>query len=775
GDVVVGFFADPRWWKAPPVQVRRFSGPGEYLIERIPPGVYYLGARKGSLPQSKGLGVERAWPRGIVVQEGETTEAHVLVSDDFNWQDTTRNPRDYVGDWPQFDPERLVAVRTFDERGTPLPFCQVNYSIVAGGPAGSYGTDYLGCTYRDDVDGEFSVAVSQRDFETNTLASRYHYRKLPQHYDSAARPVIDVVCDPFPTGDGVVRGRVLNQHGAPVPEFHLRLTRGYDGPESTDVIGLRIPFVDAEGRFEVSNLSPGEYSITASAFDYVTHVYQEPQEMAKVFVDPSSRDVEVVDVVLEARLLRYGQAVFDDGSPVEQGVWSGTSGSYRLAPDGGIRAALSERELERLKSLDGGEITVSTWDSTKQSRSSTAVAWDDLSENPTQPFTVVLARPAAVAADSRDDEASPSPDDPKAVLRLKQLGAFLKTRSDGSVREATFLESRFQDGDAELLQKIPSVEVLRFDRTEVGDSILAHVRGLTQLQSLEMRNAKVTDWGVRQLVDTASLRELNLARAEVTDDGLEAIAAIESLEELDVSGTQVGDAGLRRLSKHSGLKRLFMRDTRVTDAGLADVGRLRQLEELDITGCRIDDQGLAHLSELSNLARLDLYGCRVTDEGLAHLATMTQLRDLDLSGTLVGDQGMDVVAGFSDLEQLRISGSRITDAALGKLRRLQKLRVFYVGPNLSDAATSELLQFPQLEVLDVGGPKITDSGVEEIAKLRGLTNLFLSGASITDDSVPHLVQLRKLILLSVQSTQISAEGMKAFYSEFTNPPQVFGP
>jgi Leucine-rich repeat (LRR) protein len=716
--------------------------------------------------------MERRWPQGVAVQPGTPATAHVLVSDEFEWQELTQNPRDYVGDWPKMNPARLVTVRTVDRAGEPIPYCQIWYSFTSGDFSERYGTDQQGYTYRDDIVGTFSVSATQYSFDPVTLSERYHYQRLTQLHDPADRPVIQIVFDPFPSGTGSVAGRVHDQFGRPLTEFHLSLSQGVDGPPTSR---QRIPIIDPAGRFEVRGLAPSDYTITASAFDYFTHVYQRENERQRFTIRQAPNDMTLADIALEARQLRYGRARYDDGAPVQSGIWSGPTGAYRIDSDGTFRVGMSRKELERLASLENGKIQVRAYGEKDTQGAAVPVAWDDLSEDAKQLFEVVLPRPTPPSGEQVAPRAADLPDDPAAIQRLKQLGANIKTRDDGSVQEISFLDARIDDSDAIFLEKIPSIEKLRFDRTEIGDAMLTHVKELPNLRELELPNAHITDWGIEQLRGMSSLHLLNLTQTGITDTGLAALDGLGQLEVLDLTATKITDAGMQHVAQLTNLKRLFLATTAVTDSGLPHLAQLRTLEELNLSGSPITDDGLRQLADLTQLKGLSLSGGRVTDAGLEHLVGMKRLNNLNLSRTSISDLGVATIATFSQLERLYLSETRVTDKCLEKLIALVNLRVLYIEPNITDAALHHLSAFPRLEVLGIGGPAITDKGVEKIAKLSGLTNLFLDESNITDASIPQLIQLRKLYFLTLRGTKITPEGMQKFYDSYSRPPQVFGP
>ncbi len=136
----------------------------------------------------------------------------------------------------------------------------------------------------------------------------------------------------------------------------------------------------------------------------------------------------------------------------------------------------------------------------------------------------------------------------------------------------------------------PVTDVL-LDDAKDADPVLASLKGLPQLQALE------------------------LARSHVTDAGLENLRGMSRLRYLWLSGTQISDAGLEHLKALNELKSLYLDGTKVTDAGLRHLKALSQLRYLNLSGTKVSSAGLEHLKELKQLQELDLRRTEVTGEG----------------------------------------------------------------------------------------------------------------------------------------------------------------
>ena len=117
--------------------------------------------------------------------------------------------------------------------------------------------------------------------------------------------------------------------------------------------------------------------------------------------------------------------------------------------------------------------------------------------------------------------------------------------------------------------------------------------------------------------------------------GLQHLKGLPQLQRLDLVGTTVSDAGLEHIEGLAQLQSLYLGDTKVSDAGLQHLKGLTQLKLLGLNETRVSDAGLEHLKGLTQLQSLYLGHTKVSDPGLRHLKG---LRQLQLSGP-PGHQG----------------------------------------------------------------------------------------------------------------------------------------
>jgi Leucine-rich repeat (LRR) protein len=146
-----------------------------------------------------------------------------------------------------------------------------------------------------------------------------------------------------------------------------------------------------------------------------------------------------------------------------------------------------------------------------------------------------------VAAGPSQEKDASSPDQ---INKLKKLGARIQFDDKKQVIGVNLGERRVADAD------------------------LVHLKGLKDLEELDLTRTRITSVGLVHLKDLATLRKLFLTDTKVDDSGISNLKGLKALETLGLSGTKIGDSGLNHLQELTGLKSLFCIGTGVTDAGV---------------------------------------------------------------------------------------------------------------------------------------------------------------------------------------------------------------
>ena len=147
-----------------------------------------------------------------------------------------------------------------------------------------------------------------------------------------------------------------------------------------------------------------------------------------------------------------------------------------------------------------------------------------------------------------------------------------------------------------------------------------------------------------------SLRRLLLRDALVTDDGLKSIAGLSDLEELDLSGVRITDKGIEYLRNLKAMRRLNLLGVQATDASMDVVAGMAHLEVLNLYRTKVTNTGLAKLQNLKGLVDLDLRYSRVTSNGLVSTAGRAAEREASVRRSqptdIEGACGRAAIIGF---------------------------------------------------------------------------------------------------------------------------------
>ena len=134
------------------------------------------------------------------------------------------------------------------------------------------------------------------------------------------------------------------------------------------------------------------------------------------------------------------------------------------------------------------------------------------------------------------------------------------------------LQGPVTDAALATLEEFPGLRILHVrDSSKIGDG-LVHLRGMSNLERLQLCGPGITDVGLVNLRGLAKLRSLDLEATGVTDAGLAYLAVLNELQSVRLVGKQGTAAGLTS----RGI-------THVTDAGLVHLSELHHLRSLEIS------------------------------------------------------------------------------------------------------------------------------------------------------------------------------------------------
>ena len=98
------------------------------------------------------------------------------------------------------------------------------------------------------------------------------------------------------------------------------------------------------------------------------------------------------------------------------------------------------------------------------------------------------------------------------------------------------------------------------------------------------RSERFNDKCMNLLRAFQSLTALNLSSTKITDVGLKEVVDLTNLTSLELSRTQITDLSMREIGRLTNLKTLGLADTRITDAGLNEIGNLKSMRSRPSNG-----------------------------------------------------------------------------------------------------------------------------------------------------------------------------------------------
>ncbi len=297
--------------------------------------------------------------------------------------------------------------------------------------------------------------------------------------------------------------------------------------------------------------------------------------------------------------------------------------------------------------------------------------------------------------------------------------------------------------------------------------------GLAATSKAHLYEMAVTSDG-RRVKTAAEVEMLVLPELPITPEVVAAIKTLTSLRTLDINPAGMTDEGLRAYVE-SGLYRLEKP---------AEFASSDQLESLNLSGSAVTDDGLRFLTTQSKLDTVNLAGTKITKRGVAHLLNMKSVREIDLERVAIE---LDDLVVFKNRPDVIVRGLELpkTDATLKRLRELGTLHLLNVARyrdsdqddnskealtarridlsdrRVTDAGLKELAGYLDYTILDLAKSSITDSGLAALQGHLGLKELDLSDTAISDAGLEHVAGLSKLQSLQLNNTRVTDSGLKA--------------
>ncbi|AMP70400.1 GALA protein [Ralstonia solanacearum] len=457
------------------------------------------------------------------------------------------------------------------------------------------------------------------------------------------------------------------------------------------------------------------------------------------------------------------------------------------------------------------------------SRSSAGIALSDLGELAAMKLH---GGPAAdMASMQRRRQLPPAPSGPSKVQYLQEMPIKILQHA------ASFLDPRSRRALSTVSTTMNQAARASQTHMQAGNkAMLGKLHLYPNLQSLRLRGDITLD-DLKKLPPT--LRHLDLGEC-APDCGAKSYAAIQylttvlpgtgtvpfpQLESLNVKGARIGDRGAQLLAGKLSLKTLNAADGGIGVGGCAALKDSPALESLDMSGNRIGGQGPEYLAGSKSIKTLRLCCCGVTDPGIQALAKNNQLTSLDVSGNYIGNDALRELVASPSLTELDVSCNRphtpapqhqkeeegvqmafaLAEGMVGRATPLASLKAdgnwfndfaaeMLAFPTVKTASLSlknnligpagaeKLAENPVLKSLDLTQNRIGDEGAQALAGSKSLTTLAVLNCLVTDTGVEALASNRTLKSLNLGNlvTETENEAEQAGYDETANEITVAG-
>ena len=223
----------------------------------------------------------------------------------------------------------------------------------------------------------------------------------------------------------------------------------------------------------------------------------------------------------------------------------------------------------------------------------------------------------------------------------------------------------------EHLARIRTLRSLDLSSTEVDDAGFEELVALPKLEELSCGANRLSGAALAALKMLPSLRRLDLGGIQRVDSGLwglalsernlERIAGLSQLESLSLRGATLSDRGVDRPGHELAL--------RSEVRGLPQLGALTKLRRLDLGQLPLRTDDLAWLKHLTGLEELSLDGPPGIDDAIADtVLELERLEFLNLSGTSLSDHGLERLAEAQSLERLLVGDTDVSERAVDEFR-----------------------------------------------------------------------------------------------------------
>lgn len=219
------------------------------------------------------------------------------------------------------------------------------------------------------------------------------------------------------------------------------------------------------------------------------------------------------------------------------------------------------------------------------------------------------------------------------------------------------------------------------------------IASLIRLRSLTLSGEAVGDSALLKLKSLSNITSLALRHAPISNDGFRVLESFPKLKELDVYGTTVSSDFLANIPYPASLTKLKLRSSGIAPTQIAlGIARFENVNALDLGENELDAAAIASVAQLAKLEDLNLLRTKLTNDAVQILCESpanARLKKLNLDdNSAIDDKAIDSLLLVKSLEFLHLGKTQATNAGIQKLSALSQLKTLIVNDT---AVTQEAL------------------------------------------------------------------------------------
>lgn len=252
----------------------------------------------------------------------------------------------------------------------------------------------------------------------------------------------------------------------------------------------------------------------------------------------------------------------------------------------------------------------------------------------------------------------------------------------------------------------------RLELLEITDCIgfselgLESIAPLKKLRSLTLSGKAVGDSALLRLKSLSNITSLALRHAPISNDGFRVLESFPKLKELDIYGTTVSSDFLANIPYPASLTKLKLRSSGIAPTQIVlGIARFENVNALDLGENELDAAAIASVAQLAKLEDLNLLRTKLTNDTVQILCespASSKLKKLNLDDNLaIDDRSIDSLLLVKSLEFLHLGKTQVTDAGIKKLSGLSQLKTLIVNDTAVTQGALQQLQstLPNLRIV----------------------------------------------------------------------------